>query len=174
VGYFGTHFLARCAALGELACVQAIEGEELREHAHAGGWRHGSVAGRDYTDPGDLAAALVAATGAPALAMYVFDSDFATVHLDSPQGVRHWFYLDPEAAMEIFEEFDDPVEPPPLAETVAELRRWAAEAGLTAGTAAELAAAVFSGLEPSGGDVQRLFQALGVPDAAEGGRPPQT
>jgi hypothetical protein len=90
------------------------------------------------------------------------------VNIYSPLGIDHWSYQNPQAAMSMFEECDEPVGPPALEETVAELQRWSDEAGLPVPAAAELEAAVLTHPGPFGGGIRDLYRALGVPGAADG------
>jgi hypothetical protein len=168
VGFFGLLFLARAEGelagglLADLPAVKALS-DRCREAGYPDGWRLGQVEyDEDFFDPELLSAALVGHTGAPALAMYVYNSEFATVSIDSPLGIQHWFYLDPKTAMEALSDPDDePLEPPTDAETVDLLLRWAAEAGLPADED-ELVAAFHQGPGPSGEGVINLCRVLGV------------
>jgi hypothetical protein len=183
VGFFGLFFLARAEgdlAAGRLADLQAVKAlsqgmypdpagspsapiKGCREAGYPDGWRLGQVEySEDFFDPELLSTALVGHTGAPALALYVYNSEFATVSIDSPLGIRHWFYLDPKTALEALSDPDDePLEPPSDSETVDLLLRWSAEAGLPADED-ELAAAFHQGPGPAGEGVLNLCRVLGV------------
>jgi hypothetical protein len=168
VGYFGLFFLARAEGelaggrLADLAAVKALT-DRCREAGYPGGWRLGQIDyDLDFFDPELLSAALVGHTGAPAMALYVYNSEFATVSIDSPLGIRHWFYLDPKTAMEALSDpEDEPLEPPTDAETVDLLLRWSAEAGLPADEE-QLVAAFSQGPGPTGEGVFNLCRVLGV------------
>jgi hypothetical protein len=168
VGFFGLFFLARAegeltrARLSDLPAVRAIS-DQCGEVGYSDGWRLGRIPyGEDYYDPAMLCSALVGHTGAPALAMYVYDSRFATVAIDSPLGIDHWFYLDPQAAMATLDEPDEePLEPPDDDETVDLLLRWTAEAGLPADED-ELPAAFHRGPGVGGEGIIHLVRVLGV------------
>lgn len=85
---------------------------------------------RSGGEPGDLdteAAAMAAATAAPALIAFVLDSDCAVVHAATPRGLRWSAVLNPDLA-------EDYGAPPatPVDAAVAGAVAWASEAGLVA------------------------------------------
>ena len=168
MGTTGPAVLARTdRSLASLECVAAI-GVECHEYVR-GAWRQGQIFLGEYVSPEELAAALVAETGAPALAMFVSDSDFAQVWCDSPGGARHEFVLDVEAMLGMYTPWDPPPPPQPtVAETVAALLAWAAEAGLDA-SADRIAAALPERPGPFGEGIAGLLGALGVPEIVERG-----
>ncbi|HCT79996.1 MAG TPA: hypothetical protein DGT23_26215 [Micromonosporaceae bacterium] len=156
MGFSGLLLLARSE--DPLADLPSVSHLEVEERKLEGSWRAGQIK-RDFTDPEALAAALVRYTGSPALAAYVFDSDFAQVNIDSPGGVRHWFYVDNTTAVASFEPWDDPPEPPSDEETVALVQQWAAEAGLETDDNEILFALQ---QYPPGEGIDDLYRALGV------------
>lgn len=172
MGFWGLFLLARSdAPLSELPAVAAV-GVPCTDHRLGDGWRLGQMRmGDDAYDPADLAHDTVRDTAAPALAMYVVDSDYAEVSCDSPHEVRHTFLLNHEAALGYLMPWDEPPPPPPPpSATVAELRRWASEAGTTA-SADALAAALPESPGPFGDGVDALLAALGIPPAGDPATP---
>lgn len=169
MGFFGYMLLARIdQPLSELPCVVAI-GEPCAEVVQGGGWRLGQIHDADVSETGTLAHALVQETSAPALAMYVTDSDSAVASCDSPLGERHTFLLNPQAALAMYMPWDPPPPPVPTEqETVRALMRWASEATLPADPH-RLAAALPLSPGPFAEGIDALVAALGVPsvDAPE-------
>lgn len=98
MGFWGLFLLAHTdTPLAELPAVDAVDAT-CRDHELGGGWRLGQIHEPDGTyDPADLAHDTVRDTGAPALALYVVDSDYAQASCDSPDEVRHTFLLNPDA-----------------------------------------------------------------------------
>lgn len=131
MGYSGQIIVARSEQ--PLAESPAVDGVGvLNEMIFAGGWR---CAWLDGVLPGSVPD-LVAATGAPALGAYIFDSDLADLTATSPGGVRWHTYLHPAVA----EEFNAPPLDQTPAEIVAQAVAWVAEAGFTVEPAAVKAA----------------------------------
>jgi hypothetical protein len=163
MGFSGLYFLANTGKpLSELAAVRAVGRDIAHEREYAEGWRLGQIHhGQSFYDPEELAGGLVASTGTPALAMYVSDSEFAMVISDSPQHNRHWFFLNTQAAMSIYEPWEERPEPASDEETIAQLLIWAAEADLPA-SAKALALALPHSPGPFGEGVRNLVLALGV------------
>ncbi|SDT55544.1 hypothetical protein [Actinoplanes derwentensis] len=115
MGFSGTIVVARfeqpMAGLSEI----------LDEQVFDNGWRCLWLDSDSPPKPQEL----VAATHAPALCAYVFDSDLADVEAGSPGG-RSWHtYLHPQTA----EELGAPALQQPLEEVVARIVDWAGEAG---------------------------------------------
>lgn len=157
MGFSGLLLLARSE--DPLAGLPSVSHLEVEERELDNLWRAGRII-RDFTDPEALAAALVRYTGSPALAAYVFDSDFAQVNIDSPGGIKHWFFVDDTTAMSSFESWDDDLpEPPSEEETVALLQQWAAEAG----TETDDNEILFALQQyPPGEGLDDLYRALGI------------
>jgi len=162
MGFFGLFFLARSdQPLAGLASVARV-GRDCGENVYPGGWRLGQIHySHEPYDAEILAAGLVADTGAPALAMYVFDNDFGDAYVDSPNQTRHWFFLDTQSALAMYEPWDEAPDPPSDQETVECLMRWAAEAQLPA-SPDRLLAALSVPPGPFGEGVIGLISALGV------------
>jgi hypothetical protein len=137
----------------------------VHEQAYGDGWRLGYVSNPEYHDPGELARRLVVETGAPAIALYINDGEYANAACCSPQGNTCEFYLDERAFLEFCADFDEQ----DLAgchlrrndEAVGVLVRWASEAGMTADPdGLTVALATAPGQRDDG--VQRLVNALGI------------
>jgi hypothetical protein len=164
MGFSGLFLLARSSqSLYELACVEAIGSNPARrsEWDHGGGWRLAQIP-RPWYNPRPLVHELAEQTEAPALAMYVYDSGWAYVGVDSPGRAQHNFIMNPEKA-----ELDDDYEPPPVDETVRALQEWAGYGGLSS-SLPMLGAAITRAPGPFGEGVVALVVALGLP--AEGER----
>lgn len=107
-------------------------------------------------DEFDLAQ-LVADTDAPAMSIYVVESEFGVIDARTPAGTTWSGYLNPETAVRAY----DAAEPPAPADSTAEQAvAWAAQAGKTA-TQAEVAAALCTRVGPFGEGVGLLMHALG-------------
>lgn len=100
MGFWGLFLLARTdLPLSGLPAVAAV-GVPCTDRRLGDGWRLGQMhMGDDVYDSAELAHDTVRDTAAPALAMYVVDSDYAEVSCDSPHEVRHTFLLNHEAAL---------------------------------------------------------------------------
>ncbi|MFI1993129.1 hypothetical protein [Actinoplanes sp. NPDC020271] len=122
MGYFGEILVAR--SVQPLAESSAIGGTAVLDERELGsGWR---LAQLDGGVPGALAE-LTRLTGAPALSVFVIDSDTALVEAVSPAGSGWMAHLHPEHAAELGApelELDTP-------EIVVRAVAWAAEAGLS-------------------------------------------
>lgn len=124
VGYTGFVVIARTGdtRLDELACVGdlfvAVTGDVL-----GGGWRIGYLDPLDDTSPGELAYDLAVETAAPAIALFVFDSDCAVGTAAAASGPAVEFYLNEEGVRIVDD--DDEYEFEPLSQAVAGFEPWA-------------------------------------------------
>jgi hypothetical protein len=167
MSYFGSAVLARYPRrLEALECVAGIDSfADVHEQACADRWRLGYVDSPEYHDPGELARQLVVETGAPAIALYINDGEYAIAACCSPRGNTCEFYLDERAFLEYCADFDEE----DLGgrrlqrndEAVGVLLRWASEAGLTADPD-KLTVALATGPGQPDDGVQRLVEALGI------------
>jgi hypothetical protein len=137
MGTFGLSVIARhTGQLTELACIADLN-LEPSQHAYADAWISGFIFSSTYIEPEPMARALVAATNAPAIAMFIQDSDFADAFCASPGGVEYAFFLDEETFRKMLtDEFDQEDVAEELAAgprnpgAIPALMQWAAEAGL--------------------------------------------
>ena len=128
MGYWGHLVLVRC---GAAPAEFGTDTEPVRDYA--GGWRVYRAGGESPDLPGAVRA-LATRTGAPALAVYVLDSDCAALVAATPDGPVWSTMLNPDLA----EEYGAP-RPDPGTDLDAALR-WAAGAGSTPDDAAVRAA----------------------------------
>jgi hypothetical protein len=160
VGYSGYLVLGRAGGtLADLPAVSAF-GENLGDGARLeDGWQLLQVDAEE-PDPDSAVAALVAATGHPALVAYVLDSDCAVVKASGPDGSRWSATLNPVVA-------EDYGAPPTgdLDTTVAAARAWSAAAGLTP-SEADLRAALSEDATFAEDLCSRLLVGLGIPGAS--------
>jgi hypothetical protein len=167
MGYTGHVVLARSdGRLDELACIDDLL-VAVSDNVFDGGWRLGFLGQcDDDLGSGSLAAALVGETGAPAIAMYVCDSDFAVSACATPGGIGCAFYLDEQNCLSQFEDYDE-VEPL-NADAIPVLMAWAAEAGF-APDRDRLTEAIEVSPGPFGGGIVAFAKALGLsrPDAED-------
>lgn len=167
MSYFGVAVLARYPRhLGELEAVAGIDSfADAHEQAYGGGWRLGFVDSPDYQDPAELAHQLVAESGAPAIALYMNDGEYANGACSSPRGNICEFYLDEEAFLRYCADFDEEdlagLQLQRNGAAVAVLGRWAAEADLNADPNKLAEALATNPGQPDDG-VRRLVEALGI------------
>jgi hypothetical protein len=167
MGYFGLTLVARhTTRLDELADVADIDSfADYAESVYATGWRLGRLRTGECPDPARIARELVEATGAPAIAMYICDSDYADGACNSPNGHRGQFYLDEQAFLASCADFEDDdfagLQLHRNHAAVGILVAWAKEAGFTPDAGA-LAAALAEGPGPGLNGVYQFVLALGV------------
>lgn len=129
MGYWGYLVAAKSdGPLGELAELAAFGDEYLEVEALHDGWQLAWVAGANE-NPLVGAQLLAKATGHPALAALVLDSDCGPVAAAEPQGSNWSGTLAKSMAMNSYEMPDDGV---PLATSVESFLAWATQAGLAA------------------------------------------
>ena len=97
MGYSGLVVIARTGdtRLDDLACIEDLL-VVARGDLRVDGWRIGFLGQNDDTSPGRLAADLALETAAPAIAMWVVDSDCAFAVAEQVSGERVEFYLNEE------------------------------------------------------------------------------
>jgi hypothetical protein len=100
---------------------------------------------------------LVIETEAPAISIYVVESEFGYIAARTPAGVAWWGYLNPETAVRDYEAPDPPA---PVASIADRAVAWAAEADRNA-IRADVAAALCERVGPFGEGVDTLMLALG-------------
>ncbi|GAB2624922.1 hypothetical protein Aab01nite_18850 [Paractinoplanes abujensis] len=125
----------------------------LWEDERAHGWRWVQL---DGDVPGALEE-VVAASGAPAIAAYVLDSDVADVEALTPSGRRFHTYLHPRTAAQ----FGAPALSQSPDEVLAAALGWSAEAGLVAEPAAVRAALEAHSVQAED-TLAGLIEALGI------------
>ena len=160
VGYSGFVIVARSGGtrLDELACVQDLL-VAIRDKVYADGWRVGFLGTVEDTSEGRLAGDLARETGAPAIALSIFDSDCAFATAAVPSGGVVDFYLDEEVVMDLAEG-DDRIQPL-NDQATAGLLAWAGTAGLVADPD-RLAAALEESPGPFGSGIAHFVEALGI------------
>lgn len=100
---------------------------------------------------------LVMETEAPAMSIYVVESEFGYIDARTPAGVAWWGYLNPETAVRDYEAPDPPA---PVASIADRAVAWAVEANRNA-IRADVAAALCERVGPFGEGVDTLMLALG-------------
>jgi hypothetical protein len=160
VGYSGFVIVARTGdtRLDELACVDDLL-VAVTDNIHAGGWRIGFLGPIDDTSPDTLANDLALETGAPAIALSVFDSDCAFATAADPSGSTVDFYLNEEIVKALVED-DDRFEPL-NGQATAGLLTWAEKAGL-APNPEQLTTALKASPGPFGDGIFAFAEALGI------------
>jgi hypothetical protein len=160
VGYSGFVIVARTAGtrLDELACVDDLF-VAVRDSVRADGWRIGFLGPVNDISSGELAGALALETGAPAIALSVFDSDCAWATAADPAGGAVEFYLDEETVRDLID--DDDMFEPLNDKASAGLLAWAERAGLVADPT-RLVAALAKSPGPFGDGIDELTEALGI------------
>jgi len=103
-----------------------------------------------------LADELVAETGAPAMSIYVVESEFGIIEAGTADGERWRGYLNPDTAVNSY----DAPPPPDLASVIATAVAWANQTGHSADPAA-LWTALQGRVGPFGDGVNELVDALG-------------
>lgn len=159
MGYTGYAVLARSEKrLDELPCIDDLL-VTVSDNEFADGWRLGFLGPCDDVSSESLVAELVEQTNAPAIAIFVVDSDFGFGACASPVGAAAGFYLDEETCLG---EVGDMDEVEPLnGDALPVLMAWAAEAGF-APNADVLAAAMEVRPGPFGDGVVEFVEALGA------------
>lgn len=99
---------------------------------------------------------LVAETDAPAMSIYVVESEFGCIDARTPAGTAWWGYLNPDSARA----YESPGPPASIDSVADQAVAWAAQAGKTA-TRAEVTAALCARVGPFGEGVGLLMHALG-------------
>src|SRR3954452_14877995 len=107
MSFFGWAILARHTdRLDRLPCIAGIASfAGYHDVVYGSHWRLGVLDTQEFVPPARLAADLVAATGAPAAVMLVFDNCYADGACDSPGGNSCRFYLDERAFQASCEDF---------------------------------------------------------------------
>lgn len=160
MGFWGYFIVARSEhSLADLGAISTLcswggsdQAGELVGHRNDGSWQFLQVHRGDPSAVEWLAARLSAETGAPALAMYVMDSDCGWIVAASPGGGGWRGYLGSDADIP---PLDTSMEQ--IAEAAAE---WAAEAGRVADAGA-ITVAMPERPGPFGEGVEGLMNALG-------------
>jgi hypothetical protein len=162
VGYSGLVVLVRCDRdIDQLPCIVEMV-VDVDEFALGGGWRIGYLDEIGVADPAGLAGELVVATGAPAIAMFVFDSEAAWAVAAAEGRPPVLFHLNEKALAQLFVEDDRPFQSR-NGSALAGLLDWAAQAGLTPDAGA-LARAVDMAPGTLGSGIDFLAAALGIAD----------
>jgi hypothetical protein len=118
-----------------------------------GPWQQVQTLGGDELD----LVQLVTETSAPAMSIYVVESEFGCIDARTPAGPAWSGYLNPDTAVRAFGMPD----PPAYIDSIADQAvAWAAQAGRTA-VQAEVAAALCERVGPFGEGVDSLMRALG-------------
>jgi hypothetical protein len=159
MGYSGLVIIARTGdtRLDELACVDDLF-VAVTDNVRTDGWRIGFLGPVDDTSPKDLANDLALETTAPAIALSVFDSDYAFATAADPSGGTVDFYLN-EATVRALAD-NDSFEPL-NSHAAAGLLAWAEKAGLVAHPN-QLTAALKQSPGPSGDGILAFTEALGI------------
>ncbi len=135
MGFSGSWVLGRLTGgarvLAELAPSVAELDEPEPVVQFEGGWQGELFQDAELTGHGVELTELVAATGAPAMTAFCFDSDWIIVYGLTPIGLQSFCALN--AGSYRSEADDDPNQEqvPATAQAVAVMTEWAAEAGLT-------------------------------------------
>jgi hypothetical protein len=163
MGFFGFFVLAQAeASMGGLSGVPGTHAVR-HETTYGAGWRLAQLPDTLDVTTSQLAGLLASATGRPALAIQIHDSDVGTGEAVIPNGGGASFFLNEVLAIEMFGDYGfTPRED--NAEAVPALALWARQAGLTTNPDA-LAAAMAGSPGPFGEGVHDLVLALGIPAA---------
>lgn len=158
MGFWGSYLIARTdGPLAEHAAVTALGGDIDLTVGTGGGWQVVAVHAADPTETGGALAALLASTGAPALAAIVADSDFASVTARSPGGADWDTVVNPQGAAS----YGFPIAPADDA-VVAAAAAWAEEAVGSPSDPAALRTALLTENVFAEESLQQLGRALGV------------
>jgi hypothetical protein len=150
----------------DLPCIADLN-QEVGEDRFQDGWVVAWLASSEYYSPAEFATAVAGATGAPAIALYVMDSDYAECRCVSPGGVDYEFYLDEATFLSYLEDYD----PEDVADILAAAPRnpgavavlvdWATEARLHADVD-KLHAALAERPGPFNDGVYQFLDAIGL------------
>jgi hypothetical protein len=160
---FGHFVIARSEQpLDQLPSIQRLctesRDEDVRPATVVGRWVDGPWQQLQTFDGDDVdIRQLVAKTQAPAMSIYVVESEFGYIDARAPSGVDWWGYLNPDVATQAY---DSPDPPAPLESIADQAVAWAAEAGKNA-TRTDVISALSERVGPFGEGVDLLMRALG-------------